>query len=59
MSTLIAVQFLRRGDYLSPGRLWLLVGVVALGDLAEGELPAAERVLVEVSRSPKTLAHGG
>jgi nucleotide-binding universal stress UspA family protein/CBS domain-containing protein len=36
-----------------------VVGVVALGDLAEGELPAAERVLVEVSRSPKTLAHGG
>jgi Ca-activated chloride channel family protein len=30
MSTLIAVQFLRRGDYLSPGRLWLLVGVVGL-----------------------------
>lgn len=35
-----------------------LVGVVSLGDLAECEPEAAEAVLVEVSKSPQTLAHG-
>lgn len=35
-----------------------VVGVVSLGDLAECESQAAEGVLVEVSKSPKTLAHG-
>ncbi|HEY9723705.1 MAG TPA: CBS domain-containing protein [Oscillatoriaceae cyanobacterium] len=34
-----------------------LIGVVALGDLAESEPKVAEEVLVEVSKSPKTLAH--
>lgn len=34
-----------------------LVGVVSLGDLAECEPEAAEAVLVEVSKSPRTLAH--
>ena len=35
-----------------------LVGVVSLGDLAECEPDAAEAVLVEVSKSDKTMAHG-
>ncbi|MFN3429993.1 MAG: CBS domain-containing protein [Candidatus Sericytochromatia bacterium] len=34
-----------------------LVGVVSLGDLAITFPDAAEDVLIEVSRSPKTLAH--
>ncbi len=33
------------------------VGVVSLGDLAECTPKQAEEVLVEVSRSPRTLAH--
>ena len=36
-----------------------LVGVVSLGDLAETVPDEAEDVLVEVSKSPKTLAHEG
>lgn len=36
-----------------------LVGVLSLGDLAECVPDAAEEVLVEISKSPKTLAHGG
>jgi CBS domain-containing protein len=35
-----------------------LIGVVALGDLAECVADTAEAVLVEVSKSEKTLAHG-
>lgn len=34
------------------------IGVVSLGDLAECKRDAAEVVLVEVSKSTKTLAHG-
>lgn len=34
------------------------IGVVSLGDLAECTPQQAEEVLVEVSKSPKTLAHG-
>jgi CBS domain-containing protein/nucleotide-binding universal stress UspA family protein len=34
-----------------------LVGVLSLGDLAECEASAAKEVLVEISKSPKTLAH--
>ena len=34
-----------------------LIGVVSLGDLAEFSLHEAEEVLVEVSKSPKTLSH--
>lgn len=33
------------------------VGVVSLGDLAETAPKLAEEVLVEISKSPKTLAH--
>lgn len=36
-----------------------LLGVLSLGDLAECVPDAAEEVLVEISKSPKTLAHGG
>jgi hypothetical protein len=32
---------------------------VALGDLAETAPHRAEAVLVEISKSPRTLAHGG
>ena len=34
-----------------------VVGVVSLGDLAETDHRAADHALVEISRSPKTLAH--
>lgn len=34
-----------------------LVGIVSLGDLAETVREHADHVLVEVSKSPKTLAH--
>jgi CBS domain-containing protein len=34
-----------------------LVGVLSLGDLAECESSAAKEVLVEISKSPQTLAH--
>ena len=34
-----------------------LIGIVALGDLAESEPQVAEEILVEVSKSPKTMAH--
>jgi CBS domain-containing protein len=34
-----------------------LVGIVSLGDLAETTEHSAEEVLVEVSKSPKTMAH--
>ena len=35
-----------------------VVGVVSLGDLAETVPHTAEHALVEISRSPKTMAHG-
>ena len=35
-----------------------VIGVVSLGDLAETVPRTAEHALVEISRSPKTLAHG-
>lgn len=35
-----------------------VVGVVSLGDLAETVPQTAEHALVEISRSPKTMAHG-
>lgn len=34
-----------------------VVGVLSLGDLAETEHRAADHALVEISRSPKTMAH--
>jgi CBS domain-containing protein len=36
-----------------------LVGIVALGDLAEAMPRRAEAVLVEISKSPSTLSHQG
>ncbi|MNS09774.1 Hypoxic response protein 1 [compost metagenome] len=45
---------IRRLVVMDGGRL---VGVVSLGDLAETLPDAAEDVLVEVSKSAKTLAH--
>lgn len=45
---------IRRLFVIDQGRL---IGVLALGDLAESEPKVAEEVLVEVSKSPKTLAH--
>jgi CBS domain-containing protein/nucleotide-binding universal stress UspA family protein len=45
---------IRRLPVLEDGRL---VGVLALGDLAEAVPAGAEELLVEVSRSTKTLAH--
>lgn len=46
---------IRRLPVVEQGRL---VGIVSLGDLAEWAPIAAEEVLVEISKSPKTLAHG-
>jgi CBS domain-containing protein/nucleotide-binding universal stress UspA family protein len=45
---------IRRLPVMDGGKL---VGVVTLGDLAELLPAAAEEVLVEISKSPKTLAH--
>jgi CBS domain-containing protein len=45
----------RRLPVVSEGRL---VGMVSLGDLAECSPRRAEEVLVEISKSPSTLAHG-
>ncbi|MDB5100187.1 MAG: putative signal transduction protein with domain [Cyanobacteria bacterium RYN_339] len=45
----------RRLPVLDAGRL---VGIVSLGDLAEVAPHRAEAVLVEISKSPRTLAHG-
>jgi CBS domain-containing protein len=36
-----------------------VAGVVSLGDLAEALPETAEHALVEISKSPKTLAHRG
>jgi CBS domain-containing protein/nucleotide-binding universal stress UspA family protein len=46
----------RRLPVLEDGRL---VGIVALGDLAETAPHRAEAVLVEISEAPLTMAHGG
>jgi CBS domain-containing protein len=46
---------IRRLPVLEDGRL---VGMVSLGDLAETMPRRAQAVLVEISKSPRTLAHG-
>jgi CBS domain-containing protein len=51
---LMEEHLIRRLVVMDGGRL---VGVVSLGDLAETLPDAAEDVLVEVSKSAKTLAH--